>query len=147
MNLPGVPTKVGDLVAWANRVNDYLRSLTPQGAGVSTNSSGTTIRPVAFGRVWHLGRGPRFIEFTFTAAGDIPTQAEIETGIEAAYTAGPYVPVPGDFLYSDAFNYIVSSRNVEGDVIETLGRGIFRVLFQVNGVNYVAMQTGPNRLY
>jgi len=80
----------------------------------------------------------RFITFTFTAAGDVPTDAEIQLGIEAAYSSTS--PRTGDFLVSDAFHYIVTSANLTAN-------GIWRIQFQSSGITYVALNVGPNRLY
>jgi len=88
----------------------------------------------------------RQFPFSITAAGDVPTSAEIETGIEAAYAALSKTPRRMDFLYSTPFHYIVGGEKDAGgtDVAEN---GVFRIKFDVGGVNYIAHNIGPNRLY
>lgn len=92
------------------------------------------------------GLGMRQVPFSITAAGDVPTSAEIETGIEAGYSALSLTPRPMDFLYSTPFNYLVGGEKDAGGT--NVGEnGVFRIKFDVNGVSYIAHNIGPNRLY
>jgi hypothetical protein len=93
-----------------------------------------------------LVTGFRQIPFSITAAGDVPTSAEIETGIEAGYSALSLTPRRMDFLYSTPFHYVVGGEKDAGGT-NVSENGIFRIKFDVGGVNFMAHNIGPNRLY
>jgi len=83
------------------------------------------------------GGSVRQIPFTLTAAGVTPTEAEIETGIEDAYTSRSLTPQAGDVLYHARFRYeIRGEKNVDNNSISA--NSVWRVTFQIGGVEYIA---------
>jgi hypothetical protein len=77
--------------------------------------------------------------------GIIPTVTEIKNGIEDAYDSIDDIPSPGDLIYMDQFHYLISERkNINESNI--VANDIFRLVFTVDGVDYMAFQIGPNRL-
>ncbi len=86
------------------------------------------------------GASLRRIPFSFTAAGDVPTSAELATGIVAGYATASTTPISGrDFLRSDSLNYLVFDTGSSNDV--------FEFSFVVSSVTYWAVNVGPNRFY
>jgi hypothetical protein len=89
--------------------------------------------------------GFRFIPASIEIDDIIPTVAEIKDGIEDAYNSISEIPRVGDLIYMTEFHYLVSDRkNISGTNIET--NDMFRLIFTVEEVDYIAFQIGPNRL-
>ncbi len=92
-----------------------------------------------------VGEGFRFIPASIEIDEIIPTVTEIKDGIEDAYDSLDLTPSPGDLIYMTEFHYLVSDRkNISGTNVET--NDIFRLIFTVEEVDYMAFQIGPNRL-
>jgi hypothetical protein len=91
------------------------------------------------------GTGFRAVPASITIAGIIPTVAEVKDGIEDAYDSINAIPEIGDLIYMTQFHYLVSNRkDISGTNIVT--SNLFRLVFTVDGVDYMALQIGPNRL-
>jgi hypothetical protein len=89
--------------------------------------------------------GFRFIPASIEIDDIIPTVTEIKDGIEDAYDSISEIPRVGDLIYMTEFHYLVSDRkNISGTNIET--NDMFRLIFTVEEVDYIAFQIGPNRL-